>query len=116
MRTKEMAAWYRHFDFILIDLFCMQAALAIAYSFRNGWSMIFEESYYSRMAVTLMILQLIVVFFCESYEGKINFTDGEVKELQWFDLDELPENLFKVNKPIINDVKEFVSNKKVIVK
>lgn len=67
MRTKEMAAWYRHFDFILIDLFCMQAALAIAYSFRNGWSMIFEESYYSRMAVTLMILQLIVVFFCESY-------------------------------------------------
>ena len=69
MRTKEMAAWYRHFDFILIDLFCMQAALAIAYSFRNGWSMIFEESYYSRMAVTLMILQLIVVFFCESYSG-----------------------------------------------
>ena len=69
MRTKEMAAWYRHFDFILIDLFCMQAALAIAYSFRNGWSMIFEESYYSKMAVTLMILQLIVVFFCESYSG-----------------------------------------------
>lgn len=69
MRTKEMVAWYRHFDFILIDLFCMQAALAIAYSFRNGWSMIFEESYYSRMAVTLMILQLIVVFFCESYSG-----------------------------------------------
>ncbi len=69
MRTKEMAAWYRHFDFILIDLFCMQAALAIAYSFRNGWSMIFEESYYSRMAVTLMILQLIVIFFCESYSG-----------------------------------------------
>lgn len=69
MRTKEMAAWYRHFDFILIDLFCMQAALAIAYSFWNGWSMIFEESYYSRMAVTLMILQLIVVFFCESYSG-----------------------------------------------
>ena len=69
MRTKEMAAWYRHFDFILIDLFCMQATLAIAYSFRNGWSMIFEESYYSRMAVTLMILQLIVVFFCESYSG-----------------------------------------------
>lgn len=69
MRTKEMAAWYRHFDFILIDLFCMQAALAIAYSFRNGWSIIFEEAYYSRMAVTLMILQLIVVFFCESYSG-----------------------------------------------
>ena len=56
------------------------------------------------------------VFFCENYEGKIKFTDGEVKDLKWFDLDNLPENIFKVNKPIINDVKKFVSDRKVIVK
>ena len=31
------------------------------------------------------------------------------------DLDNLPENIFKVNKPIINDVKKFVENHKVIV-
>ena len=55
------------------------------------------------------------VFFCENYKGEINFTDGEVKDLQWFDLDDLPENIFKVNKPIINDVKQFVKNRKVIV-
>ena len=47
------------------------------------------------------------VFFCEKYNGEIEFTDGEVKDLQWFDLDNLPENIFKVNLPIINDVKEF---------
>ena len=56
------------------------------------------------------------VFFCENYEGKIKFTDGEVKDLKWFDLDNLPENVFKVNKPIINDVKKFVPDRKVIVK
>ncbi len=56
------------------------------------------------------------VFFCESYEGEIKFLDGEVKDLKWFDLDNLPENIFKVNKPIINDVKKFVSDRKVIVK
>ena len=56
------------------------------------------------------------LFFCEYYEGKIKFTDGEVKDLKWFDLDNLPENIFKVNKPIINDVKKFVSDRKVIVK
>ena len=56
------------------------------------------------------------VFFCENYEGKIEFTDGEVEDLKWFDLDDLPDNIFKVNKPIINDVKEFVKNRKVIVK
>ena len=55
------------------------------------------------------------VFFCEKYIGEINFTDGEVKDIQWFDLENLPENIFKVNKPIINDVKEFVKNRKVII-
>lgn len=56
------------------------------------------------------------VFFCEKYEGEINFTDGEVEGLKWFDIDNLPENIFKVNKPILNDVKEFVKTRKVIVK
>ena len=55
------------------------------------------------------------VFFCEEYKGNIEFTDGEVEDLQWFDLDNLPENIFKINKPIINDVKQFVKTHKVIV-
>ena len=55
------------------------------------------------------------VFICEDYKGDINFTDGEVKDLQWFDLDDLPENIFQVNKPIINDVKDYLENRKVIV-
>ena len=55
------------------------------------------------------------VFFCEEYKGKIEFIDGEVKDLKWFDLDNLPENIFKINKPIINDVKKFVETHKIIV-
>ena len=55
------------------------------------------------------------VFFCEKYTGEIEFNDGEVKDLQWFDLDNLPKNIFKVNLPIINDVKKFVEMRKVIV-
>ena len=56
------------------------------------------------------------VFFCDEYDGEINFNDGEVKELKWFDLKELPDNLFKVNKPIINDIQKFIdSGKKAIV-
>ena len=56
------------------------------------------------------------VFFCDEYEGKINFIDGEVRDLKWFDLKELPDNLFKVNKPIILSVQKFIdSGKKSIV-
>lgn len=56
------------------------------------------------------------VFFCDEYDGEINFNDGEVKELKWFDLKELPDNLFKVNEPIIKDVQRFIKeDRKAIV-
>ena len=56
------------------------------------------------------------VFFCDEYDGEINFNDGEVRELKWFDLKELPDNLFKVNEPIIKDVQRFIKeDKKAIV-
>ena len=56
------------------------------------------------------------VFICEDYEGKINFNDGEVKELKWFSINELPENIFKINQPIIKDIKKyFASGRQVII-
>lgn len=56
------------------------------------------------------------VFICENYTGEIDFKDGEVNELKWFDINNLPDNIFKINKPIINDVKKFFeSGKKVII-
>ena len=55
-------------------------------------------------------------FICEDYEGEINFTDGEVGKIKWFDLDDLPENVFNINKPVINSIKKyFDSGKKVII-
>ena len=47
-------------------------------------------------------------FICSDYEGDIKFTDGEVKELKWFDVDNLPENIFHLNKPVIDSLKEYL--------
>lgn len=56
------------------------------------------------------------VFICEHFEGTIDFNDGEVNQLKWFDINDLPDNIFKINKPIINDVKLFFENgKKTII-
>lgn len=56
------------------------------------------------------------VFICENFEGTIDFNDGEVNQLKWFDINDLPDNIFKINKPIINDVKLFFENgKKTII-
>ena len=49
------------------------------------------------------------------YDGEINFTDGEVTNLKWFDLDDLPENIFHLNKPVLNNIKKYLETKKVIV-
>ena len=55
------------------------------------------------------------VFICEDYKGEIEFTDGEVGELKWFDIENLPDNVFKINKPILSRVKEFIESGKIIV-
>lgn len=55
------------------------------------------------------------VFICEEFKGKIDFCDGEVKELRWFDIENLPDNIFEINKPIIKDIKLFFENGKKVV-
>ena len=54
-------------------------------------------------------------FICNDYDGKINFTDGEVKELKWFDINNLPENIFHLNKPVLNNLKKYLSTNVTIV-
>lgn len=55
-------------------------------------------------------------FFCESYEGEINFTDGEVTEYKWFNIDELPENLNKVDIPVIEDIQLYLKTRQPIIR
>lgn len=47
------------------------------------------------------------VFVCEEYEGEIKFNDGEVLDAKWFDIDNLPVDVFEVDKPMLRDVKRF---------
>ena len=54
-------------------------------------------------------------FICEDYKGDINFTDGEVTNLKWFDINNLPENIFHLNKPVINNLKKYLETHEVIV-
>ena len=54
-------------------------------------------------------------FICTEYKGEINFLDGEVTNLKWFDIDNLPENIFHLNKPVLDNLKQYLETKKVIV-
>ena len=54
-------------------------------------------------------------FICNDYSGEINFIDGEVKELKWFDIDNLPDNIFHLNKPVLEGLKKYLQDGNVIV-
>ena len=54
-------------------------------------------------------------FVCNDYEGEVNFSDGEVENLKWFDLNNLPENIFHLNKPVLQALKQYIVTGKPVV-
>ena len=54
-------------------------------------------------------------FICNDYEGNIDFTDGEVTNLKWFNIEQLPNNIFHLNKPVIEALKEYIKTGEVVV-
>ena len=54
-------------------------------------------------------------FICTDYSGEIDFKDGEVTNLKWFNIDNLPENIFHLNKPVLNSLKKYLETGKAIV-
>lgn len=55
------------------------------------------------------------VFICTEYIGDISFTDGEVLDLKWFEIDNLPENIFHLSKPVLDNLKEYLKTNNAIV-
>ena len=69
MYKKESSSWMKHLDFIILDIFCIQIALLVAYIFRNGfYNSLFDEKY-QQMMIVVTITDIVVVFFAQSYKG-----------------------------------------------
>lgn len=52
-----------------------------------------------------------VVYLCSKYEGELSIDNCEVKELKWFDIDELPEDINEpADKAILKNVKKVLLN------
>jgi 8-oxo-dGTP pyrophosphatase MutT (NUDIX family) len=56
------------------------------------------------------------IFFCEEFIGNLKEDMDEVKELKWFNIDDLPENIIEVDKTILNDLDNYLEKRQVIVK
>lgn len=69
MYKRESGSWLKHGDFIILDILCIQIALLVAYMFRNGFEFPWKNDTYQQMAFILTIMDIVVVFFMQSYKG-----------------------------------------------
>ena len=69
MYKREKRSWMKHLDFTVIDIICLQLAFIISYFIRLGLELPYSNEPYERLAVVLVMLDICVVFFMESYNG-----------------------------------------------
>ena len=67
---KEIVkGWTKHIDFMILDILCLEISFLIAYGMRNGFTDIFSmPRMYENMFLALIVLDICVVFFFNSYE------------------------------------------------
>lgn len=69
MYRRATRGWLKHFDFMLIDFICLELSLLLAYNIRQGVGNPFAVSLYRNMAVTLFLIEIMVVFFFETLKN-----------------------------------------------
>ena len=69
MYKKENNSWLKHIDFVILDILCLQLAFILAYEIRVAKGIPYLNPLYENMAFVLVIFQLLVSFFGESFCG-----------------------------------------------
>ena len=69
MYYKRTPSWIKHWDFELIDIVCMEFSFLLAYALRHIGMIDYLNVTYLRMGLNLLIIDIVVVFFMQSYKG-----------------------------------------------
>ncbi len=69
MYRKSAKGWLKHWDFILLDLICLQIAFVTAYMVRHGVDNPYAKAIYFNEAIALVLIQIIVVFLGENFKS-----------------------------------------------
>ena len=80
MHRSKKSKWFKHLDFIILDLLTIQVALMLASEVRNDIFWVYSLSEYREIAALMFLIDLCVVFLSESYKGILQ--RGKWKELQ----------------------------------
>ena len=61
MYHKKIQGWKKHFDFICLDVICLNIALVLAYITRHGYYFPLEDSLYTGMALVYTIVDFLML-------------------------------------------------------
>ena len=69
MYKKSAKGWLKHWDFILLDIICLQLSFVVAYYLRQGDGNLYSDHLYSGVAISFILCQIAVMFLSQSYQG-----------------------------------------------
>ena len=69
MNKRDVKGWLKHWDFILLDLLCMQLCFILSFWLIRGFSNPYRISNYRYQAELLFFCQLFVIAFLNDYTG-----------------------------------------------
>ena len=81
MYQKTPKGWLKHWDFIVIEILCIQISFVLAYFLRHGKMDMWLNESYRNMALFLLVDDICVVYFVETFKNILK--RGPYKELMY---------------------------------
>lgn len=69
MYKRESGGWLKHYDFLLLDMICLQIAFLLSFVVLGRWMNPYSHILYRKMALYLELTDVVVVFFFDTFSG-----------------------------------------------
>ena len=79
MYRKESERWFKHKDFMLLDMVCLQLAFILAYVFTEMSGSPYSTPLYRNMAIIVELTDIIVIFMFDTFRNVLK--RGHLREL-----------------------------------
>lgn len=80
MYVRGEKGWFKHVDFLLLDLLLIELIFVFSYYLRHGTYFFYHARIYQEMSAALVVFHIFIVFFMESYGGVLK--RGHIAELK----------------------------------
>lgn len=69
MFQRKTTSWLKHWDFILLDIVCLELCFVIFSCIRNRWDLFVDSPTYRGLFCVLLFIDLAVCLFAETYKN-----------------------------------------------